>query len=80
MRDHSSERKTQEAVTLMVEVRKKKGLSQQKVADVAGITRSAVGLIESGQRIPTLTTCFKIARALEVDLAELIKKAQKAAQ
>lgn len=80
MRDRLSERVTGELVGLFKEARKRKGLSHQTVADAAGISRAALSFIENGQRTPTITTCLKLARALEVDLVDLIKKAQKIAQ
>jgi transcriptional regulator with XRE-family HTH domain len=78
MRDRISEQIAEAAVALLTAVRKKKGLSHQFVADASGLNRSAISMIESGKRSPTLKTCLKIARALDVDLADLIKKAQKA--
>jgi DNA-binding XRE family transcriptional regulator len=40
--------------------RKKKGLSHDKLAKMAGLHRSTVSLIESKKRIPTILTCLKL--------------------
>jgi transcriptional regulator with XRE-family HTH domain len=79
MRDRKSEQVTVQVVALLMAARKKKGLSYQALAEAAGIHRTAISLLERGQRSPSLTMCLKLARALEVDLADLIKKAQKTA-
>lgn len=54
--------------------RKEQGLSHERLAQKTGLNRSAISLIESKKRIPTILTCFKLARALDVSLAVLIKK------
>jgi XRE family transcriptional regulator, regulator of sulfur utilization len=49
------------------------GLAQEALAHRAGIERSHMGKIERGQHMPTLAITFKIAKALEVSAAELMK-------
>ena len=41
-----------------------KKMTMQKVADLAGCTRSSYGNIEKGRRSPSLDTATRIARAL----------------
>ena len=41
------------------------GISHDKLAQLTGLSRAAISMIESGQRHPTLLTCFRIAVALE---------------
>lgn len=53
-------------------IRKEKGLSHEKLAQLAGINRSTISLLESKKRIPTILTCLKIADALEVKLGDLL--------
>ena len=48
-----------------------KGLSQQELADQAGVTRQTIGLIENGKYNPTLSLCIRIARALDRTLDQL---------
>ncbi len=45
--------------------REKKGLTQEEVAKLVGISRSAYGHIESGERGVTVTNAKKIAMILE---------------
>lgn len=52
------------------ELREKKGFSQEVFADQAGVHRTYMGGIERGERNPTLTTIWKIARALNISPAE----------
>lgn len=79
MRDRISERILAEAIALLAAARKKKGLSYQALAEMSGIHRTSISLMERGQLSPTLLVYLKLARALNVDLADLIKKAQKSA-
>ena len=55
-------------------LRKKKGLSQEKLARMADISLNALTKIESGfAKKPTIQTAVKLAKALEVSLDELVK-------
>lgn len=53
-------------------LRRQHRLSQEVLADLAGINRSYLGEVERGQVTPSLETIEKIARALGRPLAELI--------
>jgi putative transcriptional regulator len=48
-----------------------KGLSQQELAEIVGVTRQTIGLIEKGKYNPTLNLCVKIALALGKTLNDL---------
>jgi DNA-binding XRE family transcriptional regulator len=48
-------------------------LSQAQLAKLAGLTQQAICLLEQGKRRPLLDTCQKLARALNIDPAELLK-------
>ena len=65
-------------VSAIQRCRKARGLSQQGLADKAGISRSAVTMIESGARNPTLFVCHALAMALETDLSKLVLDSEKA--
>ena len=59
-----------------VRVRRKAfGLSQEALADAAGIDRSHMGKIERGERNVTMLNVFKIALALEWKPSELLAAA-----
>ncbi|BCK26926.1 helix-turn-helix transcriptional regulator [Vibrio cholerae] len=52
--------------------RKEKGLSQEALADLAGIDRSYMGHIERGDQNITLTKIYQISEALRVSVSDLI--------
>ncbi|GGK49364.1 helix-turn-helix domain-containing protein [Aliivibrio fischeri] len=54
------------------EVRKLKGLSQDKLALVAEIDRSYVGRIERGEVNITLEKVYELAEALKCNVTELL--------
>ena len=53
------------------ELRDECNWSQSKLANEAGITASAISMIESGQRTPSLIVIRKICDALKVSVSEL---------
>ena len=53
------------------ELRTERGVSQEKLAEQAGIHRTYLGGIELGLRNPSLRNIARIARALEVPIKEL---------
>ena len=48
-----------------------KDLSQQELADLVGVTRQTIGLIEKGKYNPALNLCIGIAIALDKTLNDL---------
>ncbi len=53
------------------ELRRKKGVTQEKLALDAGLNRAYIGYIERGERSPSVLTLFRIARSLKIKLYEL---------
>ncbi len=51
--------------------RVKRGISQEILADMAGIARSTMGIIERGEQSPSLQTVAKVANALQIDIYKL---------
>lgn len=49
-------------------------LTQEELADRAGLDRSYVGGIERGERNPTLVVIAKVARGLGISLGELFAR------
>jgi transcriptional regulator with XRE-family HTH domain len=64
-----------ELVKLLVEHRKRHGLSQETLALRAKLSRAGIGHMESGRTTPTLLSLLKIASVLEVDLFKLLREA-----
>lgn len=53
-------------------LRTAKGLSQQALADRAGITQAAVSQIEAGLHDPRYSTVIRLSMALGVEVEDLI--------
>ena len=52
--------------------RLRRGLSQEKLSEKAGLHRTFVGLTERGEPNVTLTTITKLAIALETEMSDLM--------
>ena len=46
-------------------------LSQEELAELVGVTRQTLGMIEAGKYNPTLNLCLAICKALHKTLDEL---------
>ncbi|HSW66518.1 MAG TPA: helix-turn-helix transcriptional regulator [Bacillota bacterium] len=57
----------------IVTARKARHISQEQLATASDIDRSHMGFIEQGRRKPTVTTLYKIAQALRLNLEDLFK-------
>ena len=64
--------------TAVVAMRRKGGMSQERLAHAADLERSYFGRIERGQSQPTLHALLKIAAALECDAADLLAPVERA--
>lgn len=53
--------------------RKKAGLSQDALAELAGIDRKTVNRIENGHFSPSMETFFRIAHALRANAKDFLK-------
>lgn len=53
--------------------RTKRRLSQEKLAELSDISKTALGAIERGTSSPSIDTLDRIASALEMELSELVK-------
>ena len=53
-------------------VRKSQGISQEELATKVFMHRNYIGLIERGERNPTIRTLYKIAKALKVSAGQLL--------
>lgn len=55
--------------------RTRQNLSLTRLAEAAGLSRQAVSYIEQGRRIPTLDTLLRITQVLNLDPADVIRRA-----
>lgn len=53
--------------------RKERGISQEKLAEMADLHRNYVGVLERGGQFASLDAICKLAHALKVKPAELLK-------
>lgn len=53
-------------------IRKKKNLSQEKLAELCGFHRTYIGMIERAERNITLINIEKIAKALQMKIKDLL--------
>ena len=53
------------------EYREKKGLSQEKLADQAGVTRQTIISIEGGRYVPSLELAIKFSKLFRCKIEEL---------
>lgn len=59
------------------DIRQKKGLTQEVLSGLAGLSRSHLAEIESGRTKANVDTLWKIAEALEMNLSELIQMTER---
>lgn len=55
----------------LIEARKRKGLTQERLAELLGCKKSTISNWENGRSKPTLTDAFRVAELLESDVNEL---------
>ncbi|WP_026675319.1 helix-turn-helix transcriptional regulator [Alkalihalobacterium bogoriense] len=53
------------------EIRKKRGVRQQELADALEVTRQTIGSLENGRYNPSITLAFKIARYFGMSIEEI---------
>ncbi len=64
-----------EAVRYGAYVRKhriEKGMTQQELGEIIGITAKSIGFIERGENFPTQVNMFKLAEVLDMSMDEFI--------
>lgn len=47
-------------------------MTQEKLADIVGISTSFIGHIERGNRVPSVETLVSICQALKISMDEII--------
>jgi len=55
------------------ETRKRRGLSQERLAELTGLSTNYVGEMERGLKAPGLPVIVRLARALDVGVNELLQ-------
>lgn len=57
--------------------RTRRSLSQEELAELADLHRNAIGLIERGERSPSLETIYALAKGLDVPASSLLASLEK---
>jgi len=60
--------RVKEILSSYINLRKKKGITQQQIAELTGMQRTNIVRIESGRYSPTIEVLVKLAAALDMDL------------
>lgn len=55
------------------DVRKQQGFTQEKLAEAAGYDSAYIGHLETGRYSPSVYTVWRMAKAMKIDLSELLK-------
>ena len=70
----------QKLVELLTAARRERGWSQETWAVAAKVSPSCIQHLEHVRSTPTLITLLKLATALDLDLPDLLRAAQKTAE
>lgn len=65
-----------EVVRLLSEARRERGLTMEEVAERAGVDRTYIGLLERGERRPTVAAVASICSALGLTLSNLMSQVE----
>lgn len=66
-----------QVAVLLKEEREKRGISLNVLAQKAGLSRQTISYVEQQVQNPTLDTLLRLSFAMEIELADLIKRASK---
>ncbi len=76
MNRENAEILSQKVVTILKDIRIEKGITKLEISNKTGISRTAITLIENKKNSPTLRTLVMISSCLDIDLTDVIHKAQ----
>ncbi len=54
-------------------IRRKKGLTQEQLADISGFSQQYISGLEGGHRNPTVVTVYELATALGANYLDLMR-------
>jgi transcriptional regulator with XRE-family HTH domain len=57
----------------VLRIRKRKDITQEKLAEMSGFSQQYISGLEKGQRNPTVVTVYELSLALGVNFIELLK-------
>lgn len=62
--------------TELRELRKERGLTQEVLSGLANIARSHLAMIETGEKVASVETLWKITNALDMPLSVFIRRVE----
>jgi DNA-binding XRE family transcriptional regulator len=65
--------KDEEVVSKLAEYRKRKGLSQDDLAKMSGLTKTTIQNWENGRNLGAVIRVLKVCQELEVDIRDLFE-------
>jgi transcriptional regulator with XRE-family HTH domain len=71
MKDNKKDKVLVEFGQRIQQLRKEKNLSQEKLAEIADLHRTYIGMIERGEKNITLKNIYKISQALQICVIKL---------
>lgn len=72
MKSSTADKVIEALVKRLADIRQEKGLSMNRLAELAGLDQVAISRIEKGERSPQLRTVLLMCEALDVSLADLL--------
>ena len=57
----------------LLDKRKEKGLSQEQLASMVGVSRPFISQMETGEHLPSIKTAKALAKALDCTVDELLR-------
>ena len=73
----TSRAECEKIIQLLKAERERRAFSKYAVAQESGLSQQAIGYMEKGHRIPSLETVLRVANAMNVDFAEIVRQARK---
>ena len=61
-------------VQRLIELRKGKKLSHEKLVKLSGVSRTAISYMEARKTTPSIVTVMKVCHAMDVKLSDLLKE------
>jgi len=55
------------------DIRKTHGFTQEKLAEAAGYDSAYIGHLETGRYSPSVYTVWRLAKAMNIDISDLLK-------
>ena len=74
MSRNSSDRTKAAFGSLLRELRDEASLSQERLAEIAGLNRTYISMLENGKRQPSVDVLLRLSTALEVEASDIIER------